>query len=316
VAIIIIYAVAVAFPAFSDLSKSGFQSAFAYSAWGVPLVLISGAIAFSGVVFYKWGHHTTIAKICLNASAIILFFGALIIELVVFGSYFTKTTSISVTQCTESFQLTQLGDFPIFTICLFTGYFPVAGVSFASLAFATFIIFYWLLPFAFLFAFVYGMFESTMSSMFSGNTGKSVTSVLTFIVAMYGARQMIGSFLIDFLAYGSWGLVGIFIPLFLAAALKRIFDSFMPLKIEEETLWDTIGVDTWARIKELEEDLKKTQEAKLALAEKGQSLDNIYKKADQEIAELNVLIPQAKGKAKSYLLGLKAGWEAVKKKPS
>jgi len=286
--VVIIYAIAIAFKPvgdfFSAIMQGKIPNILGLSPLGFLLIIVCGAIAFAGYVFYQL-NFIALAKICLYTSPILLFFGSLLIELSVFQAYFTQTTMITLEQCKETFSITNLEQVPVFITCIFTGYFPAASVSFSSLAFVSFIIFFWLLPFVFLFAFLYGLFGSIMSPMFGGGEiGKTVTMVITFIVATYGARQMIGAFLIDFFAYGSWGLVGIFIPLILAVGMKKILDSFIPIKFRHDMLWRTIGVDQWAEIKRLEDEVRQLQQAKMGLEQAGKDLGDVRSRADSIIA--------------------------------
>jgi len=231
---------------------------------GVGLVGASGVIAVLGYILYilevrSW------AKICLNLSPILLFFGSYLVEAVVFAMYVNKASTITVDVCKETFTLSKIEDLPKFTTCLFTGYYPSYGTSLTSLSFLTFVLFYWFLPFFFLFYFLRGLAKDTFRGLF-GSESETVTNVLVFIIAAYGARQMIGSFLIDFAAYGAWGLLGIFIPLMLAVFLKKILNWAMPVEIIEKVLWTTIGRDLYAELKKKEEELQRTKDALEAAA--------------------------------------------------
>jgi hypothetical protein len=231
-------------------------------------VILGGVTAFLGYVFFALGKRD-LGKVCVNAAPILIFFGFIAIEVAIFEAYLQKTQTITLEACKETFRIEKMEDLPIFTTCVFTGYYPSKAGDIASVGFVTFVLFFWLLPFAFLFSFLYGLFKDTLSSFF-GSAGPTVTPVITFIVATYGARQMIGGFLIDLFAYGSWGLVGIFIPLILAVGLKKILDSFFAVKVEEAVIWGAVGQDVWTKVAKTEEELKKTREALQGLLNTGQ----------------------------------------------
>jgi len=72
---------------------------------------------------------------------------------------------------------------------------------------------------------------------------------------------MIGAFLIDFFAYGSWGLVGLFIPLALTAAIKQILQSLIPTEIKGAEVWRTVGIDLYAKLREAEKEAKHLEDA-------------------------------------------------------
>jgi hypothetical protein len=260
IVIIAIFGIAIAASYFTNV-REGVLNIMQFSLWGFILVIISGALAFFGYVAERAGAHGT-AKFLVNACPVVLFVGAIIVESAFFGTYLAQTSSISVTSCKESMTVNSVEQIPMFTTCLFTAYYPSQGMNFASLSFATFIIFFWLLPFVFMYYFFYGLFESTMGSMFGGGgTGKTVSVVISFIVAMYGARQMIGSFLIDFLAYGSWGLVGIFIPLFLAAGIKRLLNTYIATEVPGAEIWSAVGTDAYAELRNAEQRVRDANDA-------------------------------------------------------
>jgi hypothetical protein len=309
--IVALYIIAGIAPQFLASIWKGEIPILGISSYGFTLVIISGAIAFGGYAFYKFGWKTS-AKICLTLAPVILFFGSLLIELTVFKAYLSKATSISVTQCTETFKLNQWQDIPMFMTCVFTGYFPAAGVEFASLSFVTFVIFVWLLPFTFLYFFFYGLFESTMTPLFSGgSTGKTVSTVISFIVATYGARQVIGTFLIDFLAYGAWGLVGIFIPLLLAVGLKRLLDSFIPIEMVEQTVWSAIGTNVYAQLNKAREEVTRLQNALLEAKRMGdqRAIDAMSRTAEGFVRELDAAAQGARASNNQQVAG---AFEALK----
>lgn len=315
--IVAIYAIAMIFtPNFNIaeiISNLLRGNIFSLSPYGVYMVIASGSIIFVGYVLYQLKQYGP-AKFCLNVAPILLFFGFILIELTVFSAYLSSTSAISVTQCQQGFVMNRVEDIPLFTTCLFTGYYPSQGISFASLSFATFVIFFWVLPFAFLYFFFYGLFESTMTPMFGGGgTGKTVSTVISFIVAMYGARQAIGAFLIDLLAYGSWGLVGIFIPLFLVLGIKKIMDHTIPVKFVDQTVWSAVGVDVWAECKRLENDIKELQQAALIMKEKGERLDSLKASIDERLRMAEALEKVAQDNQKPAIAGAKRALEFLKK---
>jgi len=314
---IAIMAIAVASSYFTDL-KGGILNIMQFSMWGFILVIISGALAFFGYIAESLGQNG-IAKVLVNACPVVLFVGAIIVESAFFGAYLTQTSSISVSSCEESLAVNNVEQIPMFTTCLFTGFYPSQGMNFASLSFATFIIFFWLLPFVFMYYFFYGLFESTMGSMFGGGgTGKTVSVTISFIVAMYGARQMIGSFLIDFLAYGSWGLVGIFIPLFLAMSIKRLLNTYIAVDVKDAKIWESVGVNVWAQIEEKKAMIAKLESAALGAKSEGRQdiINHVKGQCDVEIRGMDYLIHEAEQtgdhKSAAYFKGQKKALETIK----
>jgi hypothetical protein len=112
---------------------------------------------------------------------------------------------------------------------------------------------------------------------------------------MYGARQMIGSFLIDFLAYGSWGLVGIFIPLFLAMGIKRLLNTYIAVDVKDAKIWESVGYNLWAEIEQKKAIIAKLESAALAAKSEGRQdvINHVKTQCDVEIRGLDYLIHEA-----------------------
>jgi len=84
--------------------------------------------------------------------------------------------------------------------------------------------------------------------------------VMNFVISAYATRQIFGVFLLDLAAYGVWGVVGVFIPLFLSLILKRGFDILLgPIQAAKDTLYGQIAAYYYARISEIEERIKKIE---------------------------------------------------------
>jgi hypothetical protein len=321
VIIVLIYFGGIAFSIYTGLALGDIWK-MSPTGWG--LVGASGVIAVIGYILYQF-KAISWAKICLNLSPILLFFGSYFVEATAFAMYINKVSTITVNACTETFTLSKIEDLPIFTTCLFTGYYPSQGTSFTSLSFLTFVLFYWFLPFFFLFFFLRGLVKDTFKGLF-GSESETVTNVLVFIIAAYGARQMIGSFLIDFAAYGAWGLVGIFIPLMFAVFLKRILDWAIPVEIEENILWKMIGMDVWAELSKAKDELNNVKRSLEGMVKAGvasrKEIERLIGVTEYNIALLEGMRMLAKSKEEKASItsmieafsSLKRGLKEVKEK--
>ena len=218
---------------------------------GFILVITSGIIAFLGYVCGNFDK-TGCAKVCFNLSPLVLFFGMVALEVVIFGQFFPKS-QVSATSCSNS-----ESNAVNIASCILTGY-KVSG-GYSTWTWASFWVFYIILPFVFVFAFLFGLLYPFTGMFGGGMVGKSVTSVLSFVIAAYATRQIFGAYLLDLFAYGVWGLVGIFIPLFLSFGLKRLFDMFLkPVEQAKETLWSSIQTQIYPEANEIKKELDNIQ---------------------------------------------------------
>lgn len=119
-----------------------------------------------------------------------------------------------------------------YTSCILTGKFPSEQ---SEIGWVTFYIFYLILPFAFIFILIYAIISGIgLESWF--NIDKNIKRVLSFIIAMYATRTMMGSFILQFAGYGAWGLGAVFIAILLVAGLRKMMEGWYGIEgIGEET---------------------------------------------------------------------------------
>ena len=195
------------------------------------LIIITGITLVLSSVLTKW------RKPVRKVACISLFVGILFLEITILAPYFEKK-EIKIDECKglfppleetqrKSFFWNAIGA----TSCLFTGYFPYEQTE---LGWLTFFIFYFILPFGFIFAFIYGLMSSMrfQDLLGGGELGKNVVSVLSLVISLYAARVLFGHILLQFLGYGAWGMVAIFIPVFIAGGLERLISKWY--EIEEK----------------------------------------------------------------------------------
>jgi len=217
------------------------------------LVIVSGVIAFMGWVSFRLTTNTTISKFCFNLSPLVLFFGIVGLEIGIFFQYLPKS-QIPAALCSSS-------ETNVVNIasCILTGY-KVEGYS--SWTWASFWIFYIILPFTFVFVFLYGLFYPLKNMFGGGGIGNSVVSVLSFVVAAYATRQIFGAFLLDLFGYGAWGLVGIFIPLALCFGLKSLLEGFLkPMDAAKDTVWSDIYIQATAELGDIQQQIRNLEGA-------------------------------------------------------
>jgi len=253
---------------------------FSITPWAFPIVIIAGALIFLGYLFYSWGM-LEIAKSLFNVSVVIIFIGILMIEMAVFGAFFTKT-EISYEKCEKEENPINLAS------CILTGY-KVPG-NFMGWEWASFWIFFIILPFAFIFSVIWGLISPI--KLFP----KPVMSVITFVLSAYAVRQFFGAFLLDLAAYSIWGVVGIFIPLFISLMIKRVFDTFLgPLEETKKALYGMLGAHLYYSVDDIEKRLEKIR----AL------VDNVYtdvetlKSANSQLEKLRKQLKSIEKEVKS-----------------
>jgi hypothetical protein len=230
---------------------------------GFLVVILGGASAFLAFTLYKIYEKTgndqilTLSKILLNITPPMVFFGIIAVEMSVFTGLWGKQTTLFLEVCEKGFELKEAGDIPKFLVCVLTGVYPGEG-NITSVSFVTFVLFFWLFPFFFILYFTRALFEGMFTGLFPNS--KHVSDVLAFIVAIYGARQLIGGFLLDLFSYGVWGIVGIFIPLTLALGIKKLLDWAIPIKIEEATFWTEFGSGVIIEANQLKDEINRVQQ--------------------------------------------------------
>lgn len=203
---------------------------FSYPLVYLAIILTGILISISGFLPYSWG------KFLRYIAYLGLFILILVLEINVMKIVLTKypAPEIELEACKTLFgekdKPESLMDAVGFWSCVTTGYFPSEKEK-ADLGWTMFAIFYIILPFAFIWTFLYGTMNGINLGDLFGNFGKPATIILSFIISMYATRQIFGFFLLDMFGYGSWGLAGIFIAAALVKMLENIIERF--LKIEE-----------------------------------------------------------------------------------
>jgi len=200
------------------------------------IITVGLLIAISAFVS---AYNYNLGKLMRKLAYFILFVHLLLIELAIFKPYI-KRTDINIINCTNVFFPSKTSknivyDSLAYASCIFAGYVPENQTE---IGWITFILFYILLPFAFIWAFVHGLMKDIMSGWFAQTP--QVISVLSFITAIYAARTMLGGFLLTFLGYGAWGLAGIFIAVFLVKGLENILEKMFAIEEYVKDLKDMI----------------------------------------------------------------------------
>lgn len=200
--------------------------------WGIPTYLAFGAIfVILGAIFHFAAYIVLqneglrdkgTVKILSNTGSVIIFIGIIFIGHVVILQYifqFRKPDMLLI-PC-EKF-----GGMYETVSCIFTGYYVKSDKLSDILGFILFGI---ILPLAFLYTFLYGVFTGMgLQNILGGQqSGSKIVAVLSFIIALYGARQLVGMLLLDLLAYGAWGGVVVFAAVVLANIPKFIIDKIV-----------------------------------------------------------------------------------------
>ena len=185
------------------------------------LLLLTGVfIGITALLPPDWGENLR------KFAYIFLFISILLLEIQIMTVSMEKYAIITVDECKgmlppEGEKVPQGGIWNAFhaTSCILTGYFTK---EFTALGFTTFFIFYFLLPWVFIFAYTYGLMRGMQLETWfgGGNVGKNIIIVLSLVISLYATRVMFGAFLLEFLGYGMWGLAGIFIACLLTRGLQ------------------------------------------------------------------------------------------------
>jgi len=203
------------------------------------IILAAIPVTISAFLPYKWGN------ILREISYLCLFLAILILELYTFKSIFTTYTppQIVLEKCSTLFGTkeapTEMWDALGVWGCVTSGYFPA---SYSDLGWTIFAIFYLILPFAFVWTFLYGLMGGLNISDFFGGFGGTVQTILSFIIAMYASRQLFGFFILDFYAYGAWGLIAVFGATCFVLGLKRIMENWF--RIDEMAAITRAAIET------------------------------------------------------------------------
>jgi len=256
---------------------AGFEIEFLSSPYGYILILLTGLlIAVSGLLPYNWG------KILREVALFCLFILLLLIEINIVKP-FVKATKTDMETCKSYFIPSTSGqivyDALKYASCILTGYFPKEE---GDIGWTVFYLFYIILPFAFIWALLYGLMKSVMSSWFSG-VNININALLSFIIAMYAARTLMGGFLLEFAGYGAWGLGALFLAIFFTKSVGSIMDNwYQAEKMGEETRRVIQGVYDLRR--EFAKTALQIVESAKDLASRGQ-----YNTAKQEVGRIRDL---------------------------
>jgi len=192
--------------------------------------LIGAAIVIgvSGFLPPKWGRE--FVKVAL----ILVFIAGLWIEALLIISYNYTPPEVSIEEC-KNFVIPETNDTTQITVngvkyvsCVLTGYYP-ATTKITEIGWVTFYIFYIILPFAFIFALVYGLMNGLGFESFFGAVTKPVVIVLTFVISMYATRLLFGHLLLQLLGYGAWGLAAVFIAVIITGGLWKLMSGLYPV---------------------------------------------------------------------------------------
>lgn len=187
------------------------------------LFSISLPLMISAFLPYKW------ASVIRNISYLSLFVG---IMLILVGIIRTVVKSSGVDIPLEDCKMVFLpetteGGKPVidalkYISCVLSGKYPGAV---GDAGWAAFYLFYLILPAAFIFTFIYGTMKSIDMSYLFGNDQR-VPRILSFIIALYAVRTMIGGFLLQFAGYGAWGLAAMFIAILFTSIFKNMIEKW------------------------------------------------------------------------------------------
>jgi hypothetical protein len=191
-------------------------------------LIVTAAIllGISAFLPFDWG------RILRSIVYLTLFLGILLIEIPVMNQFIKEKPVVSMEECKKFFFPEE--EKPIFyalgmASCIFTGYYPV---DFTFVGVTTFFIFYFLLPLIFIGYYIYGLMVGTGIRGWFGAAGETVVRVFSVIIALYAARVMFGAFLLSFLAYGAWGLAGVFGAIFLVKGLETLINKWYAVERE------------------------------------------------------------------------------------
>jgi len=205
------------------------------STFAFPLVIIASVIIIFSTVLPYW-----VGKIIRTFSYIILFILLLVFELSIMKSFIERRGEITLEQC----QKITTTDVFRSVACIFTGY-EIPNATLTS--WATFFVFYLLLPFAFIYSLIYGLMSGIEMNKLFGNVGDRVVKILAFVISLYATRVMFGAFLLEFVGYGVWGIAGVFLAWFIVASLQHIFERFFQIERKAEEIRGLLELEKEAR---------------------------------------------------------------------
>ncbi|MEM0243127.1 MAG: hypothetical protein QXT34_01575 [Candidatus Aenigmatarchaeota archaeon] len=189
----------------------GFSNFFAL---GFLVAISSGCLYFLGYVSAKTRNIVKYSKYFFDASAIVAFIGIFIVELLIFSQY-VNISKLPIVECKGDVSFFEVQRF---FFCIFLGS-ELSGEQ-PFWMWISFFIFGFIIPFVLMFSLVYGLFFGMGLHQLFGRYGKEVVGVIAFVTALFGARQLIGVFLIDLLAYGVWGIFGVMISFIITSMIR------------------------------------------------------------------------------------------------
>jgi hypothetical protein len=184
-------------------------------------------IGISGLLPSSWANWS---RRLVKAALILVFVGVLLIELPLISSA-QHPVKVSMEECKNQFfpeTEKALTDAIKYASCILTGYFPTTE-QINEVGWVTFYIFYIILPFAFIFALMYGLMSGLGFESFFGAVTKPVVTVLTFVISMYATRVLFGAVLLEFLGYGAWALAAVFIAIIITGGLWKLMSGLYPV---------------------------------------------------------------------------------------
>jgi len=182
-------------------------------------------LAISAFFPYDWG------KILREVSYILLF-----ILIIYVGSAalspFVQKIEINVTECKDYFipSKTQEGEVSNiiynalgYASCILTGYFPA---NMSNIGWATFFIFYIILPFIFIFILAYYLTKDVLNISNKKILPSYALAILSIIISLYAARTLTGWVILEILGYGYIGLGLIFASLIITNSTKKLIEDW------------------------------------------------------------------------------------------
>lgn len=256
---------------------------FSITPFAFPVIISSGVLAFFGYYFASKGHVYQ-ARLCFNLSVVVTFFGILMFESAMFGAFLVKI-SLPYQPCEKEENPINIAS------CIMTGY--KTSEEYIGWQWASFWIFFIILPFAFIFSLLWGFLSGIRL------LPRPAMMVISFVLASYATRQVFGTFLLDIAAYGTWGVAGIFIPLFLSFMLKRVFDAFLAsAEAAKETLYGMIGAHWYASVENIRrelEDIKKALQSPILDPRTLENLKSTLDSLQKQVGTLNDEVKSMKG---------------------
>ncbi len=218
----------------------------------LPVVIASTIIIIGIIIYHSFGSLAirSIAKGLINFGYIVYFIAFFIVEVGLITDYMRLNPEFNVDMNSCK---TPKNIFDNIN-CFLVGYTAKEKLNLYSGS--VFIFVFILLPALFLFFFIYSMIFGPIESFFSGSAipKEVVAIILSLLMTFITIRQAIGYYIFTMYAYGIWGVIGIFIPLLIVNAIKKVINSILiypaELVAQETRLMAESKVE--GRIKEIE----------------------------------------------------------------